>query len=327
MKKLVLASAVTLSLGLAAGNATASVYEHSLLFTQNLLINFGDPSKVSVTNFNFDTTNTAFLNGVGSSTQDSCAGTPALNNCAKVRAPVDALVYNAPGSAPLQGENSFTLQGPGASQYSWADSVIDAAQLVNFVPTQTRQGVEAELQTGEQASGNTNIQSTTVFGFNFVVGEAGNTLSVSFQADPSLQAAILAEPPGTYTAQANMALSVELNNNDTGEFIRWVPDGTVTATGCAFFGAGLTCTETADAEDLNITVNTGTNNTSDDYSLAAGFGNYAISVAGLTAGNWSLALREETSGSLSRNVPRPVTLFLMGVGMLGLATQAKRRRS
>jgi hypothetical protein len=325
MKKLVIASAVAASLGLAAGNAAASVYGHSMLFTQNLVVTFGDPTEVSVTNFNFDTTNTAALNSVGGSNFGNCAGTPLSNTCAKVGPPANALVYNAPGSAPLQGENAFALQGPGADQYSWSDSVIDSAELVNFVPTNTRQASEAELQSGFQASGNTNIQSTTVLAFNFVVGEDGNTLSLTFNADPTLQAAIAGEPPGTYTAQANMAVTFNLTNDETGDFVIWRPNGDLDATDCAAVGGGLGCVEFADAENLNDTVNTGTNGTSDDYSLGAGFGAYEIRITGLSAGRWSLALREETSVALSRNVPVPGTLLLLGAGMLGLATRRKRR--
>ena len=207
MKKLLIGTAVAASMGLAVSNASASVYAHSLLFIKDLTITFGDPTAVSIPNFNFDTQNTAVLNDVGAISTDSCSGQPINNSCNPVGAPVDATVVNAVGSAPLQGENAFALQGPGLNQYSWADSVVDAAELTNFVPTTTRQGNEAELQTGFQASGATNIQTTTALIFDFAVGAAGNTLTLDFMADPSLRAAVLNEPNGLFTSQAQQAIS------------------------------------------------------------------------------------------------------------------------
>jgi len=333
--KSLLAAAVSMPLAIAAGNATASVYAHSGIQLEDLtllVLDSGVPGGVPNINFSFDTTNSAVLNGDGAIENDSCSGTPASNNCGPSGGIIDALVANAPGSSPLQVNNSFTLQGLGSDEYAYADSLVTNAQLVNAQPTDTQQLVETELQTGTQASANTNLQSTSGLEFSFTIA-GGDTMEVDFTADPTMRAAILGELPGDYTSLASMAVTFLLTNDDDGSFLRWAPNGTVD-NGCGVFdnsgGAGveaLACTETADAEDIGSnSVNASTNGADSTFSSAAGFGAYGVDIVGLYDGDWTLSLRIETSTSLSRNVPTPGTLFLFSIGLMGLASRGMRRK-
>ena len=313
----------------ASAPASAYIYSLSHLDIQNLVISVNGASAVP-TSFTFNLTNNASLNGptVSSSAACNSFGAPA---CSVVSPVLDAAAVNAPGStAPLRtDESTFLGTGNPNASYSGADSIIDTAALVQGVPTSTEQITESLLNTNGFAAGSSTVQSNTGLLFTFNIGSDNATLDLTFLADPDQRAEIL-DLFGNYLSQSDLSASFTLsrNSNSGGGSISWSPQGTPDANDCnvtSFIGAS--CVETADSDDLNFNASTSVNPGIDDNSFEAGVNltPFGITIRGLSAGNYSLALAANTSTSIIRVVPEPATTGLVGAALLGLFLTKRRR--
>ena len=314
----------------ASAPANAYVYAVSELRIRDFTLNIQPTAVTTVGSFSFDLTNTATLNGLTSSSSSSCGGTPGPGNNTCGPAPVlNATVVNALGSTLLRPENSFAfLNADNVNTYSNADSVITSAELVTGTPTSTSQIAESLLNINGRARANSEIQSNTSLTVSFSIVGGPATLDLSFKADPD-QRAQISGSIGAYLAQSNMNASISLSNNTTGGSINWTPRGTNAFNDCVTGLTTAVCTETADDVTLNKNISTALNPSTSDssYDVADFFQNFGIHVANLEAGDYTIALNSLTSTSISRAVPEPGSLGLIGLSLLGLGFGASRRQS
>jgi len=331
MNRSTLAAALMAALAVgASGHAAASVYARSYLDISSLHIlpvtavgsTTVNLTGVSIGTYTFDGQNTASLNnGPTAADTKSCTGTyGGVSNCGPSGNRLNPLVVNAAGSTVLQGENAFTFNGPGSGQYANADGLIRTAAVAGDASTHTTNIAESELQTGTAAASASVIDSITKFTFSFSTTAAG-TLMVSFHAIQDMLAAIN-DPTGlTHQALGSMNTVLQLST-DSGAagFLNYTPDGS-TSTGCIAAGI-FTCTEYSDPFSLNTNVGTSTNGTSDAKANTGDFLTY-IGIGG--AGNYTLTLSEKKSTLLSRTVPEPGALALLGIGLLGLGVSTRRK--
>ncbi|GMR09096.1 MAG: hypothetical protein BMS9Abin26_2110 [Gammaproteobacteria bacterium] len=327
INKSTLAATVLATLGLSmAGQASAGEYARSYLSIDNLQLLISDDGGVTnggntLKSFNFNLTNSSTLGGNTIGSGDFCAGVgPNLgnNNCGPLGARVDALVVTQ--GAPAQGENTFTFNGPGVGQYSNADSVIYQTQLTGDGSTSTEQIAEAEIQSISNASSLADISSTTGFTFKFTVAGA-NVVAISFGAAWDKLVDINDPTAATATSQANAKVQFELSNDATGDKVIWAPTGL--GNDCAVLGLAGACV-TAGAGNLNEDLSIATVPASTD--ARAGAGNFSMFFDGLVDGEWSLSLNAVTSTLVSRTVPEPSLLIMLGLGLAGLGATSIRRK-
>lgn len=321
LKKLAAAVGAMGAMGV-AGQANAFVYALSHLEIQDLVISATGIDLVSPPTFTFNLTNTATLNGNNTIQSATCnnLGGPFCSVASPV---LDAGVANAPGNTLIRAQNDYSFLGPtGLDNYATSDSIITTAQLVQGLPTATRQIAEVEMNSNGTAAANAEIQSNT--NLNWVITIAPGTLTLTFQADPD-QKVQINDIPGLYSAQSNLNATFSLTKNDGSESITWSPQGTA-ANDCIADG-GPTCVEIADGADLNRNISTGTNPsliTNPAFNTGSVFALFGITISGLSGGQYSLALNALTSANVSR-VPEPGTIALLGAALAGIGFASRRK--
>ena len=318
-KKLAVVVGAAMSLGV-AGQASADVYGLSSLNVNNLSVVF--ESGGGATFYNFNTDANASLNGVADGSDGSaiCGGQLGVfTTCTTPPVATDprlsGTVQNAPGGAPIRGENDYTAYGQ-VSEYSSAESAIVDAFLLGDASTATSAISESNLVTGTSAAANTLVQSSTNLSLTFNIGDNGN-FNINFDAIIDVSADVNGGDAGL--AQANSSVTVELRDSNNQVVASWTPKGTSGA--LPICGAGLTCTSTETALDLNNSISSGAG-----LAQVAGAGSYGLAVTGLTSGDYTLGLASNTSTQLIRapGIPLPGTLLLLGTGLL-LGARATRR--
>jgi hypothetical protein len=312
----------------AVGQASADVYGLAYLNIDNLSVNFGATG--SATTFNFATNQDAALNSNPdlSSGAADCAGSfPSPGNCTVGDPVLSGTVQNAPGGTLNRGEGDYTIFGQ-TGDYANAEAEIVRATLVLANPpqpgydgtTQVTAISESNLQASTSGQANTVAQSGTTLLLTFTVGSAG-TLSVSFTADINVQAEVFVPDGGLATAATSASLTLQKEGTTQ---VTWAPIGESGDLGprlCNEAG-GLTCVATEeDGLDLNVTrVSAGA------LASMTGSGSYQLDITGLTSGTYTLAFTTSSAVNVTREVPVPGTLLLMGTGLL-LGARAMKRKT
>ena len=319
-----------------APSANAFVYALSHLEVERFTLNIAPTLATTVNGYTFNLTNQATL--LGGPTAANNAGC-ALSGPACGLSPVlDASMANAIGSLPFRSENDFSFLGTGhPNSYSGSDSIIYDAELVNRRDTALNQIAESLLNTNGQAQASALIQSNTSLTIDFTVSGGGAaTLDLGFWADPD-QRAEISGALGSYLAQSDLSATITLTRSGVGSglsrSVSWAPRGTGSINDCnvgsALVSLGLACAETFDSESLNANVSASDNPEASENSFetARTFGRFGLHMTGLTAGRYTIALATGTSTSITRDVPEPGSLALIGVALLGLAFGASKRQS
>lgn len=334
-KKSTLAAILTsvISIG-AVGQASADIYAGASMDIQDLTLNLSGVGFPNVTTYSFNINNSVLSSFGNDIDGASCAGTILPSPSGDCNSGAGPVLYSATGPAevgtPLRGSNNFTFLGPVAGQeMASADGIIDTAQLVDGIPTSTRQIAEAEIATANGAQAAATLGSTTGFSFTFTTAGPGS-LTVDFMADPSVYAFIQDPPPGGAsgaTALASTTVELNFSRDNSLDSAVWSP--TIVGGGCTDnvtlgSGGGVTCVSESTTEDLNSIANVTTLPTSSqEFSRLAsdlGLQAFAITLDFATAGTYTLGLSSQLNVNVTRveAIPEPGILFLIGAGLAGL---------
>jgi hypothetical protein len=288
------------AIALASFSANASIITSSILNVTNFGIAISDAAATTPSQ-TWSLTNNATFNGVnGTSTQvlslDAFGVANPLQACAGVDCPSIA-------------EDDYAqdlLDSTGTLNFSSSDSYI------MFNPaTGTNASSRADVSLSGIANNNINdagsfIDNSITTEISFNVG-TGGTLDLFYGFTAQLITEIgvdMQNPTSTTQAKASYSLGYTLTGND-GQAISF--DNQI-----ALFTAGVNASKAS--TQLNV-------NNSEDYS-----GSKSAQLTDLVAGEYTLSIAHVTKSSVA-HVSEPVTLAILGLGLLGFAGAAKRRKS
>ncbi|MCG5510852.1 EDSAP-1 family PEP-CTERM protein [Ectothiorhodospira lacustris] len=272
-------------------------------------------------NYTFSTNADATLNGATIGDFNQCVG----GTCG-VANPVITSVASVPGAQRLAGD--FTIFGPGlGNSYSTAASEITTSELTSAGadPSRVQQISEVSVVGTGAGAADTSVDSETKLEFNFTIGQTADLL-LNFTAYSFMRTFIDTLDALSFNAQVRQAFTLGLEGDGLMEGLSWTPTGANFVAGC-FPGdvpAGVSCTA-LDGFNLNSS-----------FGLPAGVppldterertGDFALSILGLGAGNYTLTIGATTFASVRQEVPEPGVLALFGLGLAFLGFAANRRR-
>ncbi|MES2317113.1 MAG: EDSAP-1 family PEP-CTERM protein [Pseudomonadota bacterium] len=307
-RKSLIMSATVASLCLAmVSNARADAFAQSILTISNFRLLHANGTAFTPANFDI-------LDGV-----NSAHARASLNGVSSVAPPQDISILSGlnPDVAhqfvglpnPPRPENNFTpFPTPPAvpGTFGYADQFLTGSALaIGATPAgataQTR--ADASLQVPGQASGDSDVGTSTTFSFTLGTDE---TMTFAFDATPFTQVYTTAGP--ATNAIARLSWSLNIVNQSTGEVVYVFQPGELNGTANA--------SRTGTFPGLT-TYNPGMLSFSATSPLLNNFDVYQLTIQHNTLAN---ALQAAA-------IPEPATLALFGLGLLGMSAFKRRRTS
>jgi len=288
------------AIALASFTANASIITSSILDVSNFGIAITD-ADATTPSLTWALTNNATFNDVNAqSTQVLSLDAFGIANPAQACAGIDC---------PTVAEDDYShdlLDSTGTLNFSSSDSHIAFNPL-----TGTNARSRADVSLSSYANNNINdassfIDNSITTEVSFSVG-TGATLDLFYAYTAQLITEIgvdMQTDTGVTQAKASYSLGYTLTGND-GQAVSF-------ANQIALFTAGVNASKAS--TQLNV-------NNSENYA-----GGKSVQLTNLLAGEYTLSIAHVTKSSIA-HVSEPATLAILGLGLLGFAGTAKRRKS